>query len=460
MSEVQALRKPAAPYLVALNLTRRCNLGCAHCYLDAGMREGVGSDELSTDEVKGVIDDIADLSDECMIVLTGGEPLLRRDITDLAAHASGRGLMVVVGTNGLMLTEKRVAALQEAGVAGVGISLDSLDPEFHDNFRGAPGAWAKAMSGIDACRKAGLGFQLHFSVMEENAHEFIDMVDFARSSGAMVLNVFFLVCTGRGEKITNITVETYERVLREVTAAAHSEDRLMVRAKCAPHFKRMAQELDPDWAITSAQGYDAGGCLAGTRYCRVTPEGGITACPYIEEEAGSIRETAFAEIWRDAPMFEALRAPVLEGRCGACEYQKLCGGCRARPLARDGNLMGEDFLCGYEPKGGAVLEPGPVAALEVGWTAEAEKRLARVPSFVRRMVRGRAEAYVQEQSRDVVTADDLVLLAKNRFGDGGPLAGMRRPAATGGGCPMHAKASAEREAASGTDELSEGATDV
>lgn len=436
---MQIEQKQEAPYLVALNLTRRCNLGCAHCYLDAGMREGVGSDELSTDEVKAVIDDIADMSDECMIVLTGGEPLLRRDITELAAHGSSHGLMVVVGTNGLMLTEKRVAALQEAGVAGVGISLDSLDPDFHDNFRGAPGAWAKAMGGIDACRKAGLGFQLHFSVMEENAHEFADMVEFARTSGAIVLNVFFLVCTGRGEKITNITVETYERVLREVTAVAHSEDRLMVRAKCAPHFKRMARELDPDWAITSAQGYEAGGCLAGTRYCRVTPEGGITACPYIEEEVGSIRETGLAEIWRDAPVFKALRAPVLEGRCGVCEYQKLCGGCRARPLARDGNLMGEDFLCGYEPQGGSVMETEIAASSEVGWTDEAEVRLARVPSFVRRMVRSRAEAHVKEQGRDAVTADDLALLARRRFGDGGPLSRMRKPS-SGGGCPMHANA--------------------
>lgn len=456
---MQAIQEQEAPYLVALNLTRRCNLGCAHCYLDAGTREGVDSAELSTDEVKAVIDDIADLSDECMIVLTGGEPLLRRDITELAAHGSARGLMVVIGTNGLMLTEKRVAALQEAGVAGVGISIDSLDSEFHDNFRGAPGSWAKAMSGIDACRKAGLGFQIHFSVMEENAHELSDMVEFARSSGAMVFNVFFLVCTGRGEKITNITVETYERVLREVTVAAHREDRLMVRAKCAPHFKRMALDLDPDWAITSAQGYDAGGCLAGTRYCRVTPEGGVTACPYIEEEVGSIRETAFAGIWRDSEVFKSLRAPVLEGRCGICEYQKLCGGCRARPLARDGNLMGEDFLCGYEPQGGAVIEPGFAAGSEVRWMADAETRLARVPSFVRRMVRSRAEAYVKEQGRDAVTADDLAHLAKKRFGNGGPLAGIRKPAVVGR-CPMRESASADGSADEPGDLAGEGAGDV
>lgn len=413
------------PYLVALNLTKRCNLGCAHCYLDAGMREAGGSDELTTDEVIKAIDEIADLSDETMIVLTGGEPMLRRDLLDLAAHSASRGLMVVIGTNGLMLTEKRAGALQQAGVAGVGISLDSLDPDYHDQFRGAPGAWAKTMAAIDACRAVGLSFQLHFSVMEENAHELDDMIAFARSSGAMVLNVFFLVCTGRGEKITNITLETYERVVREVTEAAYKEKRLMVRAKCAPHFKRMALDVDPEWAITAAQGYEAGGCLAGTRYCRVMPDGGVTACPFIEEEVGSLKDSGFSEIWRDAPMFKALREPKLEGRCGVCEFQNLCGGCRARPLARDGNLMGEDFLCAYEPQGGAVIEVLAPEADSVAWSKEAEVRLTRIPSFVRRMVKKRAEAYVQEEGRECVTPEDLNYLAKQRFGDGGPLAAMK-----------------------------------
>jgi radical SAM protein with 4Fe4S-binding SPASM domain len=408
------------PFLVAMNLTRRCNLACAHCYLDAVTRAAGAGDELSTEEVEEVLDDIANLSDETMVVLTGGEPLLRPDIEAIAKHGADLGLMIVLGTNGTALDDKRVARLRDAGVAGVGISLDSLDPDHHDGFRGRPNAWNRTMDAIDACRRGGLAFQIHFSVTDDNAHELEPMIAFARDAGALVLNVFFLVCTGRGEEVTNISPETYDDVLRRVTRAAYEEERLMVRAKCAPHFKRMALELDPAWPITAAHGYEAGGCLAGTRYCRVAPDGAVTPCPYIEHEVGSVREQGFAAIWRDAPMFARLRAPALEGRCGACEYTKVCGGCRARPMARDGNLMGEDFLCRYQPAGSAVIEVLPARTSVLRWSDEAETRLSRVPPFIRRMVRKSVEDYAREHGRVEVTPDDMRAVAKRRFGDDGP----------------------------------------
>ncbi|MFQ5626964.1 MAG: radical SAM protein [Methyloligellaceae bacterium] len=420
-----------APFLVALNLTRRCNLKCAHCYLDAGTLDRGDPDELTTAEVCALLNEIVALSNETMVVLTGGEPLLRPDIMEIAAHASALGLMVVMGTNGMLLTDKRVAALQEAGVSAVGISVDSLDADHHDAFRGAPGAWAKTISGIDACRRAGLMFQVHFSVTDDNAHELESMIEFCRTSGAAVLNVFFLVCTGRGETFTNISLDTYESVLRRVAEAARDEKELLVRARCAPHFKRMALEMNPPLPVTLIHGYEASGCLAGTRYCRVTPTGGITACPYIEESVGSIRDAAFADIWRDAPMFNALREPRLEGRCGTCEYSRLCGGCRARPFAKHGDLMGEDFLCGYQPGGGATIEPMPVECA-VPWTQAAEERLARVPGFVRRFVKQRAETHARETGAEAVTAEHLDELAKRRFGGSPPFA---RPEAMAKGNP-------------------------
>ncbi|MDH3742270.1 MAG: radical SAM protein, partial [Hyphomicrobiales bacterium] len=208
------------PFLVALNLTKRCNLGCAHCYLDAKILKKGSTDELTTDEVKGVLSDIASLSPECMVVLTGGEPLLRQDIETLAQHAAGLGLMVVVGSNGILLTPERARKLKTAGVAGIGISVDSLDPAKHDAFRGRKGAWIKTMAAIDACREAELAHQIHFSVTDDTADEIADMVAFAREAGALVLNVFFLVCTGRGERYTDISAENYEHVLRRVAEAA------------------------------------------------------------------------------------------------------------------------------------------------------------------------------------------------------------------------------------------------
>jgi radical SAM protein with 4Fe4S-binding SPASM domain len=430
MAEVEAMAAAAdPPYLVALNLTRRCNLACAHCYLDAGTRRRGGPQELSTAEVTSFLDQIATLGAETMIVLTGGEPLLRPDILDLARHASSLGLMVVMGTNGTLIDAARLAALSEAGVSALGISLDSLDPAYHDGFRGRPGAWAKTMAGLDACRQAGFMFQLHFSVTDDNAAELDDMIVFARSAGAAVLNVFFLVCTGRGETVTNVSRAVHERVLRRVAEAARDEEELLVRARCAPHFKRLALELDPPLPVTRAQGYDAGGCLAGTRYCRITPEGELTPCPYIDQSVGSLRQRDFAALWREAPLFQELRTPRLQGRCGACEYAKLCGGCRARPLAKSGELMGEDFLCAYEPKGGAMIEPLCVKGTGLAWTSEAEARLARVPPFVRRFVRQRAEAYAHDLGATTVSAEHLRALARRRFGTGGP-PGAGRPKQT------------------------------
>ncbi|MGC2167168.1 MAG: radical SAM protein, partial [Gallionella sp.] len=158
-------------FLLAVNLTRRCNLACAHCYMDAKTLKDGGDDELTTDEVRVLLDDVAQRSNETMVVLTGGEPLLRGDLEELLAHGTRLGLSMVVGTNGLALTDKRVQSLKNAGAMGAGISIDSLDPEKHDAFRGLPGAWEKTLNGIEACKRHDLSFQIHFSVTESNADE-------------------------------------------------------------------------------------------------------------------------------------------------------------------------------------------------------------------------------------------------------------------------------------------------
>ncbi|MEA3278255.1 MAG: radical SAM protein [Pseudomonadota bacterium] len=408
-------------YLLAINLTRRCNLACAHCYMDTGTRAQGGTDELSTREVEALLDQVADRSTDTMVVLTGGEPLLRHDLEALVSHGSVLGLTMVVGTNGVLLDEARAASLKQAGALGMGISLDSLDPAFHDNFRGCPGSWEKTLSGIEACRRLELPFQVHFSVTEANAGEVPAMIAFARSVGAHLLNVFFLVCTGRGESMSDITSATYERVLEQLVEAQERSDGLMVRARCAPHFKRIAYQRNPESPLTRAQGYEGGGCLAGIHYCRVTPEGGITACPYIPDEEGSIRDTPFWAIWDASPTFGDLRAPRLRGKCGDCEFQRLCGGCRARPLALGQGLMDADPWCSYQPRSGPIIEPlTEASAVDTAWDPEAEQRLSRVPGFLRKMVKKRAEDYVREHGRRRVTTEDMAVLAQRRFGAGMP----------------------------------------
>ncbi len=355
-----------------------------------------------------------------MVVLTGGEPLIRRDLETLLEHGSQLGLFMVVGSNGTLLTDKRVQSLKAAGAMGIGISLDSLDPERHNQFRGSPKAWQKTLSGMEVCRRHELAFQIHFSVTETNAHEIPAMIDFARASGAWVLNFFFLVCTGRGESMTDISPARYEQVLNQILQAQEQSKDLIIRARCAPHFQRIAHQRNPDSLLTRAEGYDGSSCIAGTHYCRIAPEGGVTACPYIAEEVGNIRSKPFLDIWDHNAVFQQLRSPQLQGKCGQCEYQALCGGCRARAMALEGDLMSADPWCSYLPERKAVIRPWREQENGVQWSPAAEQRLARVPGFLRKMIKKRTETYVREQREQVVTPEHMKTLVQRRFGAKGP----------------------------------------
>ncbi len=417
--------------LLAINLTRRCNLACAHCYLDADTLRGGSPGELRTEEVQDVLDRVAARDAGTMVVLTGGEPLARRDLEAIIAHGTDRGLAMVVGSNGTLLTKRRVRSLCDAGALGVGISVDSLAADYHDGFRGLPGAWEKTMAGIENCRREGLNFQIHFSIGDANAHELPAMIAFCRATGARVLNVFFLVCTGRGEAMSDISPKRYEEVLRELVQSQARHQDLIIRARCAPHFKRVAFQCDPASALNRISGRDGDGCIAGIHYCRITPEGGVTACPYIADEQGNIRERAFLDIWDGSADFQRLRAGKLGGKCGRCEYRQLCGGCRARPVALGDDLMDADPVCAYSPGAGPMVVP--LSSLEnrhVQWSSEAQQRLSRIPAFVRKLVKKRAEAYVAELGEELVTPAHLSTLSARRFGNGGPA----RPASiTGAG---------------------------
>jgi len=410
--------------LLAINLTRRCNLACAHCYLDANTLSHGSEDELTTDDVCGLLNEVVDCGGRTMVVLTGGEPLVRRDLEEIIACGAQLGLAMVVGSNGMMLTDRRVRSLKHSGLLGVGISVDSLDADKHDAFRGRSGAWEKTMAGIDQCRRQQLSFQIHFSVTEDNADELAAVIDFASNSGARILNVFFLVCTGRGSTFTDITAARYERLLIELIDAQKNNPDLIIRPRCAPYFKRVAFQQDPDSLLNRISGNEGDGCIAGTHYCRITPEGGMTACPYIEDEVGSIRRQSFVEMWNHADYFLRLRQPKMNGACGDCEYQKLCGGCRARPVAAGGDLMDADPWCTYSPRGGVIIEPlVDTATFGIRWTSQAENRLSRVPLFLRKMIRKRAEAYVAELGEEEVTTSHLDVLSARRFGSNMP----RRP---------------------------------
>jgi len=398
-----------APMLVAWNLTRRCNLACSHCYLDAVQRKREAPDELSTDEALGVVAQIADLAPAAMLVLSGGEPLLRRDLPVLVAAAARRGLLPVIGTNGTLLQPRRAAELRQAGAAGVGISLDSADAVFHDRLRGRAGAWAAARRGIGAARAAGLALLLQTTLCAENRAQLAALAELAESWGALAFNVFFLVCTGRGVTWTDLPPAAYEEALAEILRLQGIHPRLMIRARCAPYLRRLLAGQ----GAASATGYAewSSACLAGRRYLRITPRGEVTPCPYLPQVVGDLRQTALRDIWEQAPLFARLRSELPGGKCGDCDFRYSCGGCRARAFAQHGEAMAEDPQCAYvrPPDRCPEATPGPLAAAAttgataatwdpaVTWEPAAEALLDRIPGFVRATVRARLEAWAAKE---------------------------------------------------------------
>ncbi len=384
------------PYLIAINLTYRCNLFCEHCYLDAAEKNAPHRHELKTGELIQLFKEIAAKAPETLLVLTGGEPLLRSDIFELIEAGSSEGLKMVLGTNGTTIDAQCAEKLAASGLEGVGISLENTIAWEHDQFRGKDGAWLNSKQAVSFCKAAGLHVQLHTTVTKKNRNHLKQMVLFAKENGVNLLNFFFLVCTGRGEYLNDLTPDQYEVTLQEIAELQSTTKGLMVQARCAPHFKRVLYQRDPDSQYTKAQGYDGGGCLAATHYCRIDPVGNVTPCPYMEAQAGNIREESFWDIWENSDLFHRLIEPKLEGRCGDCEFDQLCGGCRARSAT----ILDEDPTCNWQPQNGAPIRfnlPVSDPSNEVQWTPDAKQRLKKIPLFIRGMIRKRLEAAAKEQ---------------------------------------------------------------
>lgn len=324
--------------IVSWMTTNRCNLNCRHCYQDAGEAK---SEELSTEEAKNLIDGIARARFKIMI-FSGGEALMRKDIFELVAYASAQGLRPVFGTNGTLITPQVAERLKSSGAKAMGISLESMDAEKHNAFRGDPTAYQRTMKGIENCRNAGLPFQIHMTIMDWNQDEVCDVIDFAESAGAMAVYLFFLVPVGRGIQIEGsiLPVGEYEELLRRVMNK-QKEVSLTIKPTCAPQFMRVAKELDVPVSRRFTRG-----CLAGLTYCIISPVGKVRPCAYMTEEAGDIRETPFDRIWKESELFKRLRTRAYGGSCASCGYADICGGCRARAAyAHDGDYMAEDSYC-------------------------------------------------------------------------------------------------------------------
>jgi radical SAM protein with 4Fe4S-binding SPASM domain len=335
-------------------------LKCAHCYVNAGEREA--DTVLSTEEAFTVIDQIRGTG-RPVVILSGGEPLMREDIFAIARYGSDRGLRMVMGTSGVLINQQIAVKLREAGIQTVAISLDSASPDIHDTFRGLTGAWELAVGAIRYCREEGIGVQINMSVMQSDLRDVGSVIETGTLLGVRDYQLFFPVPTGRARDIEPRSPQEYEEMIRQVLTR-YRKSGLNIRPTCAPQFRRIADETgitNPAWGR---------GCIAGISYCRIYANGDVTPCPYLPVSAGNIRTRSFGDIWYNSDLFKVLRNPEnLTGKCGQCRYKTICGGCRARAyrgadafstgrcegLVRQANPAGEicseDPWCPYEPGG-------------------------------------------------------------------------------------------------------------
>jgi heme b synthase len=342
------------PRIIAWEITRSCNLSCVHCR--AASEFGTYPGELSLDQIKNTIDDITAITNP-ILILTGGEPLLRPDLWDIIDYAQEKGAMPVVGTNATLITDEIAQKLKEHKIPRISVSIDFPNAQEHDEFRGIKGCFEDTIRGIKTVKAHGVGVQINTTVTKLNHKKLVEMHDLAESLGVDAFHIFMLVPTGRGDNLRDLelTPQEYEDALtwaydRQQTSSLHFKPTdspqyyRIIRQKA----KEEGREVTPE-----TYGLDAmtRGCLGGITFCFISHVGDLQPCGYFDMQLGNVKEQPFGEIWTNSPVFNDLRDySKLKGKCGACEYKAVCGGCRARALENTGDYLDEEPYCAYVPK--------------------------------------------------------------------------------------------------------------
>lgn len=374
-SEGGTINHQPFPRVIAWETTRRCNLNCKHCRGSA--RDQDYSAEFTTEECLKVIDNIASalldspptvnhhLSAEAsakekpslvlqsvseggtILILTGGEPMIRPDIFDIARYATDKGIYVVMAPCGHLITPQTAQQMKDAGIKAISISIDAATQEKHDEFRGTADAYKKTIAGLQYAIAAGIPFQVNTTVTKLNINDLPDIYKLACDLGAKTFDAFFLVPTGRGSELKDleISAEEHENALKWIhETSLHSPIR--VKTTCAPHYARI-QKQSPEKG-----GHPSGGCMGGRGFVFISHRGILQPCGFFDMPSGDLRANNydFMKVYRESKIFNDLRrVDDYLGKCGICEFSRLCGGCRARALAHTGNYMDQDPSCNYEP---------------------------------------------------------------------------------------------------------------
>jgi AdoMet-dependent heme synthase len=366
-----------APFLAIWEITQSCDLACKHCR--AAAQPIPHPDQLTTEEGKALIDQISDMHVP-IFVFTGGDPLKRQDIYELIRYACSKDVKVAVTPSATpLLTREAIFKMKEAGAVRLGISLDGSSPEIHDNFRGLPGAWARTVQAIEWAGEAGLPIQVHTTISRHNANDLDNLCAFFEKQNIVMWNVFFLVPVGRGQLDDLLTGEEFEQVFGKIYELSHRVN-FQIKTTEAMHYRRylLQHKLEERQFAGHGQGhpgtmpraaeYEPGAPTAdpmarthgwatrrvndGKGFVFISHVGNVYPSGFLPIHAGNIRETSLSDIYRNAPIFKALRnTGRLEGKCGACEYKEICGGSRARAYALTGDPLAQEPCCTYQPKG-------------------------------------------------------------------------------------------------------------
>ncbi len=342
--------------LVFWETTSACNLECVHCRrIDVAAE--LAKQDMTTEQSLAFIDAVAVVGNP-ILVLSGGEPLSRPDILQLARHARSRGLTIVLATNGTLIDQSVAKEIVASGIGRVAISIDGARPQTHDQFRGIPGSFQQALNGFRLLKEAGMSLQMNCTLAKHNAEEREKLYQMALRMGADALHIFMLVPVGCGVEIaadSQLPADEYERILNWFYDKSR-EGKLQTKATCAPHYYRIMRQRTKAEGIKlsyATHGMDAvtRGCLAGSAVCFVSHKGEVFPCGYLPVTAGNVLEQPFQEIWEKSSVFAELRdTDNLKGKCGICEFRNVCEGCRARAFGETGDYLAEEPYCTFRPR--------------------------------------------------------------------------------------------------------------
>ena len=363
-----------SPFTVAWEITRACGLACIHCRAEAQPRRDPA--ELTTQEAFGVIDQIVEIGGPILIV-TGGDPLMRDDCFDIIERAASRGLRVAFSPSATgRCTRKAIERGRDAGVSRIHISLDGPDADSHDAFRGVKGSFQRTLEILRSIQDAGVSLQVGTTVSRYSVARLPEIAALIAAYGPVMWSVFFLVPTGRGQASDMVSAEEHEQTFNWLYETAKTSP-FDIRTTAAMHYRRVVIERRRAEAATGAasrpngepaafanvagagysfqgeMGMSMKGVNDGDGFAFIDHVGNVCPSGFLPLPAGNLREQGFAEIYRESPLFRDLRdRSLLKGKCAVCEYTPVCGGSRARAYALTGDYLESDPSCVYEPHGG------------------------------------------------------------------------------------------------------------